>query len=635
MPTSMLSRSPSLPCLPTHSPQDEEQNLSLAAFLSSSSSRASISPLEMSSPRSPPIGPSTAPPAGDTKADSFDIVLARCASMASKRAREREQQGKGAGKRGDTPGVRGAHGALMGCLYGREIEVEEVREEKSFRWRPSAEALEKVCVTETRGGAQEDKRDAGSSEMGVGVQMRGGGLPSLNLNLNVFHLKRRGSNATSGPEIIARPSDAFDHTGRARLDVVVPGRRVEELDLRSGSSSGVQDSRLLRVRQMERLGPGSRVESEVRLSSLAGSGGTASIVPEGTIASFYMGERSRAGTLGSEGDVGGGRVVEGWFEGLPELGLGGIGDGLASKASPAWSYRSESTVRGASPPVELSTREVEEERTMPIRKPSVGTQSQEIDDELLDTGLETREPFAVRRLGSPMESPIRASADSWSESIKSSSLPSYQSGSHPPSTEYVEDPQTSFFAPQSATSPGRSVVGSLRKNRRPLLSQTAAPVLPPVDEENPISSLFAPVSALSSDIALSLQQNTAASEMTGADTSGGSAWKGGDDTSIAPEDSHSEVFERRHLQRLEDVRAQTEPKQHRGRKTENHNEEGLQEVGEEYETEGEARERTEERFRNEVRRVWGHYQTRMRIINEDMERTPEEKERVRKRDLAS
>ncbi|KAL5380356.1 hypothetical protein DPSP01_007930 [Paraphaeosphaeria sporulosa] len=155
----------------------------------------------------------------------------------------------------------------------------------------------------------------------------------------------------------------------------------------------------------------------------------------------------------------------------------------------------------------------------------------------------------------------------------------------------------------------------------------AKPPLPSVDEQDSMPWLFPPDSALSSDSALPLH-NPTATETTQVDPSDGPVWQGGSHVSVAPEDSHSEVLERKHLQVLKAVRALTELKQHRDRKTELQIKEALREVGEGYESEGEAKDRTEERFRDEVRRMWSHYQTRMRIINEDMEKTPQEKARA-------
>lgn len=508
------------------------------------------------------------------------------------------------GSRGDTRGVRQAHEAFVGSLYG-DGGMEEVREEKDmgFKWRPSAEDLTRVCGVETSGGAQEEKKSGSNGQ--TSVQMRGGGPMS-----KLFSLKRRASTAKTGParpEIISRPSDAFDNTGR----VVVPGWRYEELETRPGPS-GVQDSRLLRVRQMEKLVPGSRVSSEGRLSSLAGSRKTTSIVPEGTIASFDMGERSRPASE----DASGAQVLLGGSMAPLPSGFVRHDDGLPQKVPPAWSEGSESTVHGESP-----MRDLHVQHNMPPRKPSIGGPSQEINTELPEVEKEEEGEPSVRRLGSPMQSPIQAITDSSSEPARLTGIPRYQKISSLSSSGSVEDPQTTFFAPQSAISP--SVAGSLRRKRRPLLSQAVGPPLPPVHERDSRPPLFAPGSSFL-QIATLLQQNTVASEM--ADTSGGSVWQGGNEGSVAPEDSHSEVMERKHWQQL----PRTDSQVHRHSETEELDGEGIQEVGEGYETKREVKERAEERFRDEIRKVWSHYQTRMRMINEDVERTTEEKERVRR-----
>jgi hypothetical protein len=108
-----------------------------------------------------------------------------------------------------------------------------------------------------------------------------------------------------------------------------------------------------------------------------------------------------------------------------------------------------------------------------------------------------------------------------------------------------------------------------------------------------------------------------------------SVWQGGNHLSITPEDSASEVWVKEHPRAPEAAQSQLESKQHRGRKTKFPTGEALPEVGEGHEAKGETKEKSEERFREEIRRVWSSYQTRMTMINDDMEKTPGEKEKVR------
>ncbi|KAL5447799.1 hypothetical protein PMIN06_007344 [Paraphaeosphaeria minitans] len=637
------SPSPSLPSLlsyPLH--DDASAYLSLTDF-----------PTSPHTASPPSTRPSTAPPvesqmASQPCADSFDGIAARWAAEASKRAFARRLHEPGLASHSPTAGdgmvevsgaLRETHDALMRCLYapgGVEGEMEEdkgdggEKGEGGYRWSPSGEELERVYGRgKIAAKREEQKRTRSESVAGerTVVQMRGGGVHEF------FGLKRKVGEAESvepgRPAIISRPSDAFDHTGRARVGVVIPGRGFEEL--RTGAS-GPQDSRLLRVRQMGRPAPRSLHPNDGRLSSMAGSGKTASIAPEGTIASFYIGDRSHPGTLRASSDLRDSRVSVSDFPSPPPSSAGGYDDGtLAQKSSSTRSDQSGSTIRGVSLSVELPTTE-QEQRDNTYREPSIRGPHRKAVDEYSGEGEEGGEPHTVHKLGSPMQSPVRDTVNTRSRcdrSFSTSSTPSYQGGSSPPSSGNVEDPQTTFFAPISPTSLGRSTVGSLRRNRRPFgQSQKAERPLPSVDEQDSKPWLFPPGGALSSDLAPPLH-NPTASETTGVDPSDGSVWQGGRHLSVAPEDSHSEVLERKHLQALKAARAPTALRRHHGGKTELQNGEALQEVGESYETEGEAKERTEERFRDEVRRVWSHYQTRMRIINEDTERTPEDKDRVR------
>ncbi|KAJ4357915.1 uncharacterized protein N0V89_002492 [Didymosphaeria variabile] len=660
----VLSSTPSLPFIPVDEavPLDEPDSyLSLAGFLAEDHARSRTFTTTTSS-----TGPSTvlSPKTETSTHYNIDKILARCSIAASKRAFNRqlhETDLEWRTRRTHSPNTRGAmvevsgdlretHDALMRCLYDPgELgdQIEEVREEEgkdnAYRWRPSEEQLGRVSWRIEDGEGQMESPTNGvrsGSEVSEAtiVHMRGGGMQEF------FGLKRP-SDAKSlpqRPEIISRPSDAFDQTERPNGAATIPGPRCFE-----GPQATLvrpRDSQLLRVQRMEKLAPPSLFSSD-GLSETADSGKTASIVPEGSIASFYVGSQTRRGTLHASSDSRDSRVSVNNFPSPPPSSTGGHNEPYPRKLSTTGSDRSESTVRYSSSTVEIPTTNLQEQWNSgsPSFKPLRGGVRGIYADEDSTNERRGEETSTVRKLGSPLQSPIRDirdrifaddwSADSWNRypqelgkpqawsvasdspgnpEVESPSSPSHQSGSQPPPSGYIQVPQTELVVTPTRGDLRKSIEGSLRKHRRPIeQSQVANPPLRVTDGQNGRPYLFPPGSALSSDIALPPDTRAPSNR---------SVWQGGSHLSIAPEDSASEAGARAQL------RAQTGSKPHRGREAKLFPGEALTEVGESHETEEEAKEKSEERFREEIRIAWGNYQTRMRMINEDVGKPPEEKE---------
>ncbi|KAL1612489.1 hypothetical protein SLS60_000716 [Paraconiothyrium brasiliense] len=492
-----------------------------------------------------------------------------------------------------------------------------------MRWMPSEEELARISrkTEDNREERGEIPTRGVRGGLGVGeetvVHMRGGGIQEF------FGLKRPNDTKSlpQRPEIIRRPSDAFDRTGRPSEAAINPGTQCFE-----GQQATLvrpQNSQLLRVQQMKKLAPPSLFSNE-GLSEMADSGKTASIVPEGSIASFYVGSQTRPATLHASSDSRDSRVSLSYFPSPPPLVAGDHNEPFPEKPPTTGSDQSESTICYWSPTVEISATELQRQWNSgspalnPLRSETNGVRTDK-DPTNERRGEENR---TVRKLRSPLQSPIPDARDR--SQVESHSSPSNQSGSQSPPSEYLQDPQITFVGTPTRGDLGRSIEGSLRKHRRTLgQSQVANPPQHPTAEQTGRPYLFPPSSALSSDIALPPDIREATETMN-AEPSNRSVWQGGGHLSIAPEDSASEAGVRAQL------RGQTGSKQHRGREAKLFPGEALTEVGEGHETEEEAKEKSEARFRDEVRKAWSSYQTRMRMINEDMGKTPNEKERVRR-----
>lgn len=571
---------------------------------------------------------------------NIDDILARCASVASKLAFNRgsEQTGFDLNTRDSRSSttrevmvevsgdLRETHEALMRCLYAPEDEIRDARgaeaENSGYRWSPSGEQLKGLygkTVDENEDDEGDMARTSGETEYGVATlaQMRGGGLQEF------FGLKKRPSEEKSlpkRPDIISRPSDAFKGPDELSKPASQP---LEQPQI---APMVLQSSRIQRVQQMESLGPPS-MSFSLGSSSLADSGRTASIVPESTIASFYMGPQRRPDTLHLSSNS---RVSVCDFPSTQSpSSTKKHSEALPSKHSPANSDRSESTVHNAPLTVELPTTELQEpwDDNSPTIKPLVDETRELHLEEISSVGMRQVGPGEVRKLGSPMHSPIR---DAWDSDGKSPSSPGRHDSSQPPSSRYGMDPQTMFFAPQSREDLPRSVAGSLRKNRRPVGQRpvTSRPP-PPVTEQNIRPYLFPPGTALSSGFAQPTDDRLAP-EMPEVNPSNYSIWHGGGHLSIAPEDSASEAG-RKDQQRVPNaIQAQKYPTQHPSKRDKFLSGGALTEVGEErHEMVEGAKEKSEDRFRDEVRRVWSSYQARMRMISGDPMKTPAEKEKVR------
>lgn len=244
--------------------------------------------------------------------------------------------------------------------------------------------------------------------------------------------------------------------------------------------------------------------------------------------------------------------------------------------------------------------------------------------ELPATEERVRERGPQRQLGSPMQSPVKNSWYNFSRRPGSSSV---VSGAEASSSGSQEDTQTSLFARQGYEALRGSTTGSLRRNRRPIGQgqMTSVPLLP-VQEQNAESSRMPPNNNVIPD-GNPTRISQVESEAMGPDQSNRSVWHGGDHLSIVPGDSITEVgvSDAWRAQQMDLKRNQKVALPENSLAVLEERAEKKQDTVDSRER---AKERSEDGFREEIHKAWGNYQTRMRMINEDVERSEDEKERV-------
>ncbi|KAF1973187.1 hypothetical protein BU23DRAFT_640909 [Bimuria novae-zelandiae CBS 107.79] len=504
--------------------------------------------------------------------------------------------------------LKQTHDALMECLYatesaGGEENGKEVGE--GYQWKPSLEQLQEVYEsTESPQDAEEagdDDVKKSLSERTI-VRLRGGGMQEF------FGLKRgprEYSTQPQRPQIIRRPSDAFSRVvGRGSVGTTV-GPSAAHSELIQNSPPRAQDPRLRRLQQSDMLKPPSFI-SNVGSNATAGYGRTASIVPEGSVASYNMGFQTRPGTLYKHADADEPRASISDFPKVPPPPVsGGRSKRLLKKPSLALPDQSAYAAHGVSSPVELPTNDTNEQWSSGNRLAPSPEPEPEHAEEL----------GPVPKLRSPMQSPVKSS---WRNFSRPPGSPNTVSASEAQGSGYNKEPQNTFFVPQRHGNLEHSTVGSLRKNRRLLgQSQVSVSSLSLVEEHYAESNRLTQGTPLQPDPDLSLEDSAEPWTM-GADRSHRSIWYGGDHLSIVPGDSASEVG----VGNAPQAR-QPAPKSRKAKLLPGGTLAELEER-EDFE-EPRAKERSEDRFQEEIRRVWTSYQTRIRLIHEDVMKTEEEK----------
>lgn len=469
--------------------------------------------------------------------------------------------------------LKGTHDALMKCLYSTtEPKDTNARNTGEPRWSPSNEELRGQGTANQKeevysGGIERlmlsNDRSNDEVRQSAVVSLRGGGVQEF---FGVAK-SRVPPSAPQRPQLISRPSEAFDEAenqGSSNTPISSPARVIPTIPT---MPMGSQGSRLRQLQQSNMLRPSSLVSIDGS-HSFSGYQRTASIVPEGSVASYSMGFQNPPVTM---------HELEASEESRPQI------DHVSQVPIPL-AHESHEPLPGAA-----STRKAEEFRTSERKEKNLA-------------------PGPM--LGSPMESPAQSTWRNFSRPPTLGSVAStgYRAEDLDGISDPQDEPRKTFFAPEGHAGVARATPGSPQKSRHGS----------PVRWQNMVTKLLDPNTAVPSDIHRSSWLTTDINKMT-ADGSHRSLWNGGDHLSIAPGDSPSEVGAVRAEQaalkrRIERglmagvVRGRVEERM------------GV--------LDPQAKVESEDQFREAMRRMWSTHQTRMRLINEDVTKTGEEKKVV-------
>ncbi|KAJ4294620.1 hypothetical protein N0V90_008311 [Kalmusia sp. IMI 367209] len=538
--------------------------------------------------------------------------------------------------------LRDAHEALMRCLYspitmGAGVNGEQDRKEAAhgFKWTPSMEQLRTIYEINEDGDEEEERgrsrerrdgieRDQTTLQVGA-LRMRGGGLQErLGPKCGLKQSDSRHFKEIQRSQGVFRPLNiSRDSSGFFRPTADHSTRRLQKPGAASSSR------KLLQLQQLQRLDRLAQPSFNLKdnSSSLTDSFGSYLVADSSNVESWL----SRPDHKEDEQPL-----VHADFAQLPPpLTSEGRNKPLPRKPS-----RSESRSRSRSQS-EGSVRTVRGETSPTQSRTTVWRRPGNIVDDSFDVPPGSsrnvrnnvlgaapnkyKERSPQRELGSPMQFPDRMEPNSWNDYGASFESSIGDDSTQVPFTAGWKKPQGArqgkYFAPFEISELGRRALESLRKNRDSTCQTNSDDNLASMDGQTAGDMLFAPGSLKTSPIDQAMPwplspsiDDPAESRTLERERSGGTIWQGGSYSSIAPEDSTSQVSVGQDQQTRHDTN-KIVPNQN------------FTEVGEQIANVGRVEENSEKLFRDRVKTLWDNYQTRLRMLHDDVAMTPEGKMR--------